>query len=606
MNRAMRRIRGSLFRGSIVSKQMIAYLLMMLPIVCAFIILYQLLRSNMMAHMTQMMISGDKMTIDTFNDQLLGIKRQQITLLGANEAKVLSQLWDEETYPRIERMRSLRERLAWLSAGSDDNWDISLYLIRAGVMISNRITREMTETDYSKLTVAQQNGVISSIYAENDRLVILSLPANELHGGGFVSLMCEIFLKADDIARSLWGRVPDKTEAKLILINGAPFVSRNLPLDNIPDAITALIASARVSRADAIAEPIRMDGIKYLCTLFQSPDYDMALLSLHPYGQIEAENQRYALMAALFALLFAVAALCFCLYFKRFIERPVVILTDAFNDLVRDQARPITLPRGGDEFSRLYERFNDMIKLLKEKNDQVFMHKLETQRSRLKELQAHIDPHFLYNSLFIVKAKVRRGDYDGATRLTELLGEYFRYINRSARDFVPLGDELAHAKTYAQIQNLRFSGRFDIDWQECPQTFAGVIVPRLILQPLVENGIKYGLEQMEENGLLRLSFERGDSGDSEGGGDALYVIVENTGPGVTCGRIDALNALLDDSDGSRENTSTMNIHRRMKLYFGQSYGIRFFLSELGGVKIRLAVAIGRERGDGLVKSAGGG
>jgi two-component system sensor histidine kinase YesM len=568
---------------SIVFKQMITYLLMMLPIVCIFILLYSMLSSNMMAHMTQIMTSNDKMMLDTFNDRLVSIKHQQVTLLSRNEAKVLSQLWAEEDYSRIEKVRDLQERLTWICEGNDISSDIDLYLLKAGVMISNKITRNMADADYNKVISARESNKVSSIYAERDQLIVQSLPANELQGGVTVSLMCETVMGSDDIARVLWSRMPDKTEAKMILVNGSPFVSRNLDMNAIPEGIALFIESARAGNAPAVSKPITIGSLQYLCTWFKSSDYDVALLSVHPYESLLMENRKYTIMIPVFTGLFAVIALCFFLYFKKYIERPIVILSDAFRDMVSGQERAITTPRGGDEFSRLYDNYNETIDLLRQKNEQVYSQRLQMQRSQLKQLQAQIDPHFLYNSLFIVKAKIRKRDYNGAIRLTELLGEYFQFINRNAKDFVPLKDEMAHAQVYAQIQNTRFAGRFNIQWQECPPEYADLSVPRLVIQPLIENSIKYGLEEVEENGLLRLYFERE--------GDTLNIMIENSGAGITPDKIESMNALLDDVYDNSEITSTVNIHRRIKLYFGQNCGIRFALSELGGVRICLSVSV---------------
>lgn len=577
---------------SIVFKQMIAYLLMMLPIVCIFVLLYSMLSSNMMAHMTQIMTSNDKMMLDMFNDRIISIKHQQVTLLGRNEAKVLSHLWSEEEYDRIGKVRDLQERLTWICEGNDTSADIKLYLMKAGVMISNKITRDLNAADYEKVITARENNTISSVYAERGSLVVQSLPANELQSGAAVSLMCETVVSSDDITRILWSRMADKTESKMIFVNGLPFVSRNLNMNAIPEGIARFVETARAGNAPAVSKPIAIGSLKYLCTWYKSADYDVALLSVHPYDSILVENRKYTVLIPAFTALFALIAFSFFLYFKKYIERPIVILRDAFRDMAGGQARGITTPRGGDEFMRLYESYNETIDLLREKNEQVYAQRLQMQRSQLKQLQSQIDPHFLYNSLFIVKAKIRKQDYDGAIRLTELLGEYFHFINRNAKDFVPLQDEMAHARVYAQIQNTRFAGRFEIQWQECPPEYAELKVPRLVIQPLIENSIKYGLEEVEENGLLRLYLERR--------GDALDIVIENSGAGVTPEKIDAMNAMLVDTYENNEVSSTVNIHRRIKLYFGEPFGIRFSASGLGGVRIRLSVGAGERSvaGDG--------
>jgi len=89
----------------------------------------------------------------------------------------------------------------------------------------------------------------------------------------------------------------------------------------------------------------------------------------------------------------------------------------------------------------------------------------------------------------------RVGDYDTLERFTEQLGEYFRFVTRSAADEVPLSAEVNHARVYTEIQAMRFSNRIKVYFDDMPEEYSKIQVPRLILQPIIENAFVHGLEK---------------------------------------------------------------------------------------------------------------
>ena len=149
------------------------------------------------------------------------------------------------------------------------------------------------------------------------------------------------------------------------------------------------------------------------------------------------------------------------------------------------------------------DRIQDLIQ-------EVYEQKELKQRAELKQLQEQINPHFLYNSLFSIRSKIYREEYESAEELTELLGRYFRYLTRNAQDYVELSQEVDHAYCYARIQASRFAARMEIRLAELPEEMQKLKVPRLIIQPLLENALEYGLGDKEENGLLAVSYEEKD------------------------------------------------------------------------------------------------
>ena len=121
------------------------------------------------------------------------------------------------------------------------------------------------------------------------------------------------------------------------------------------------------------------------------------------------------------------------------------------------------------------------------------------QNIELKQLQSQINPHFLYNSFFNIYRLAKDEDYENLTCFTQYLGSYYQYITRSASDEVSLLDEYNHAKTYCNIQQMRFHNRLELKMAPLPEAFAGYRVPRLIMQPIIENAFEHGLKTVEKS-----------------------------------------------------------------------------------------------------------
>lgn len=130
---------------------------------------------------------------------------------------------------------------------------------------------------------------------------------------------------------------------------------------------------------------------------------------------------------------------------------------------------------------------NDMEDRLSRLIEEVYVQKNLTQKAQLKQLQAQINPHFLYNSFFTLSRRIKRQDYDNAEEFARHLGNYFKYLTRDGSDFIALRQEVEHAKSYATIQQARFSSRVRVCFEQLPDSCSGLMVPRLILQPLLEN-----------------------------------------------------------------------------------------------------------------------
>ncbi|MFC0212936.1 sensor histidine kinase, partial [Paenibacillus chartarius] len=263
-----------------------------------------------------------------------------------------------------------------------------------------------------------------------------------------------------------------------------------------------------------------------------------------------------------------------------FIHKPLLTLVKSFRRMEGGDLDFAVEHESKDEFGYLYGRFNQMVANLRSLIDQVYRHKIMTQRAELKQLQSQINPHFLYNSFFILNTMAKTGDVERIEEFTTMLGEYFRFVTRNASDEVSLKQEIHHARMYTEIQELRFARRIRVQFDSLPQEMEQIAVPRLIVQPIIENAFEHSLEKMKRNGWIVIRFE---SEETE-----IRIVVEDNGASLTDETLQSIAYTLDSGDDHTETTALVNIHRRMKITFGEDYGLRVSRSELGGLKVILS------------------
>jgi two-component system, sensor histidine kinase YesM len=329
-------------------------------------------------------------------------------------------------------------------------------------------------------------------------------------------------------------------------------------------------------------EFVKINNQGYYIVHSKSGYLNMALYRYIPEEFVLKPLQNFYVWVWVFSIVIVLIMLIYSLSAYKFLHKPMLELVSAFHKVESGDLQVSIDHDSGNEFGYLYKRFNDMVKNLNMLINQVYNQKILMQRAELKQLQSQINPHFLYNSLFMINTMARIGD-DNLITFTKHLGEYFRFVTRNSSDNICLADEINHARVYTQIQLMRFSKRLQVEFAELPERYNKLNVPRLILQPVIENAFEHGIEKKKSNGLLRISFE--------GNEEELNIIVEDNGEGITDAVIENLQQKLDYSGDELETTGIINIHRRIRLVFGDESGIQVSRSELGGIMVIVKINI---------------
>ena len=232
-----------------------------------------------------------------------------------------------------------------------------------------------------------------------------------------------------------------------------------------------------------------------------------------------------------------------------------------------------------DEFSLIYESFNNMSARTQQLIEDIKEQHVLLQNAELAQLQAQIDPHFLYNSFNMIKYMAEGEEYEQISETVSNLAEYYRFINKETRQAIPLQAEVRHMETYLYIQQLRFEGRIQLDDGQLPQQAAGFMVPKLILQPLVENCYKHGLKNKLQDGLIQIRYLIE--------GDRLTLSIADNGGEMTEEKLEEARRHMYDTDNQSISHALSNTRRRLELAFGDPDMIALSINEDQGLTVAL-------------------
>ena len=209
--------------------------------------------------------------------------------------------------------------------------------------------------------------------------------------------------------------------------------------------------------------------------------------------------------------------------------------------------------------------------------EKVYKERIASREAQIKQLQAQINPHFLYNCLFFINNMNRMGNDEAVTAMTQNLAEYFRYTPRLNEPVTTLEKEIGVVRNYQNIQCLRMNRlQYDID---IPEAMMRLTVPKLSLQPLVENSIIHGIEKKQSAGKIRIS------GAMEG--NRCRLVVEDDGKGMEPEEIAALLDRIAQPPDDSMGCALWNIRQRMLIHFSPGSGLRIEPIRLGGLRVEL-------------------
>ncbi len=320
---------------------------------------------------------------------------------------------------------------------------------------------------------------------------------------------------------------------------------------------------------------------KYIVMYSYSADLNCSFVQLIPAIRLNKVPDMLLSGMLMFCLvtLFVLSLLLHTL--QRYVNRPVLELTSAFQMAGKGELNTRVNEQRSQEFNILANGFNHMASQLDELIDSSYRQKIMLQHAELKTLQAQINPHFLYNSFFFLRSMMENEENEVAAEFAGYLGQYFRYLTSKDRDILPLETEYDHAITYLKIQLMRFGETVSAEIDTLSDAVKRKRVPRLIIQPVLENCIEHGMNSKADKVLIRITcVEKATQ---------LHIIVENSGDGLEQETLKMLRTKLASVEDDTNTSGLINVHRRLRLHYGSDSGVELYESDLGGLKVCLKI-----------------
>lgn len=316
---------------------------------------------------------------------------------------------------------------------------------------------------------------------------------------------------------------------------------------------------------------IKQNRHKYFAVRSRIPSYEWNYINLIPYDDINRS------IVAVFQLILVIllAGLLLSLFvahiMMRYVVRDFELLLHKMEifsqtELQLPESR-IDYSQRSDEIGKLHQSFDAMAERIQHLVDTNYRYQILNRDARLKALESQINPHFLYNTLETVNWRAKALKDDTISNIVQSLAALLRATLSNEKSLVPLNYELNLVNNYITIQKIRFEERllFRFYDSECTENLKNALVLPLTIQPLLENAIRYGMEEMTETCEISVyPYQRGD-----------FLIIEVANQGSSFEE----NLLENLQNGSKSShgfgIGLLNINQRIQMLFGDAYGLSF-------------------------------
>ncbi len=326
---------------------------------------------------------------------------------------------------------------------------------------------------------------------------------------------------------------------------------------------------------------LSVDHEQMFAASYTSSSSNWRIISLIPKNELFSDI--YALQRFNIAILIISMVISLLLLF--IISRQIVVPINRLVKIMKiteagDFSNRIRVDRT-DEIGTLSLSYNSLIDKVNELIHEVYLQKIIAGELELQMLQSQINPHFLYNTLESISMLATIHDDEVTAQMAADLGSILRYSISNINQQVSLGDEISQLQKYIDIQQLRFRSQYAIHIH-IEQKYYVVPMPKLILQPLVENAIYHGMSSVRQDGRITISAAMQDS-------STLLITIFDNGIGMSEEEVQSLNSYINGENNLFHSIGLKNVHRRIQLFCGSQYGISIESTKNKGTSVYVRI-----------------
>lgn len=304
------------------------------------------------------------------------------------------------------------------------------------------------------------------------------------------------------------------------------------------------------------------------------------IVCVTPMKDIVSIYNKMGVFAAFIIIVFIIILAFSNKFVSSRITNPISKLEESVKRLENGE-NDITIPIDGSyEIRHLAKAIKSMVDQMHVLMNDIVVEQESKRKSELNALQAQINPHFLYNTLDSIVWMIENQNYTDAIKMVTALARLFRISLSKGENIIPLRDEIEHVRNYLTIQSMRYKNKFEYSI-ECDDRILDLYSMKLIIQPIVENAIKHGMEFMDGDGEINIKAYVEN--------DDLIIDVSDNGLGMSEDCIEKILKGENKTKGNGLGIGLKNVNERIKLYYGQCYGLEIISEPDEGtiVKIKL-------------------
>lgn len=333
------------------------------------------------------------------------------------------------------------------------------------------------------------------------------------------------------------------------------------------------------------SDRLTMENSAYIVSKMPIDRMDWTLVSRANVDLLTEDLSNLVVLLVIILITVVLLEIFMTMILNKLITNPITKLKHGVEEISKGNFDYRFKMKTNDEIGLFAQRFNHMSSEIKKLLNDVAREERKKREYELALIQQQIKPHFLYNSLDIILKLSQLGQNRRAQKVTRRLADYYRHSLSGGADVISVNDEINITLDYLELQKLRYSEVFD--YEVALSTHCeGKMIPKLSLQPIVENAIDHGFKYQSEHGLLKIYDVITEA--------SYEIIIEDNGAGIKPEHVSKLNALFEQTYEENEGKTAIsfglkNVNHRLKLFFGASYGIQISSEEGVGTIIKLRI-----------------
>ena len=405
------------------------------------------------------------------------------------------------------------------------------------------------------------HGITPNVSDTVGHVFVLKKQIKNVHEKRTIGEAC-IMINLNSVKYSLLDSVREGDQAAALILNGDKIMlysGDNKDVDREVTDLYNILNSNQGYFMKTVYEKKRLIG-------YTTSDYTgWKYVSLIPYSDMILNVAKIRNLAIGVNILSAGLAFFLAYIFSHSIYKPIKTIESSMKSVQSGNFKVQILKERKDEFSILNRGFNQMVSQIQKLIDELYHQRLLYKEAEIKNLQAQINPHFLYNTLDTIHWMAKLNKMKQVSDLTFSLAHFYRINLEGGKKIVTVRSTIELIKEYLNIQKVRYGNKFNV-YMELDETLFEFKILHLIMQPLIENAIYHGIEKKKEQGNIWIRLFSAD-------GNMIFVI-QDDGVGISREKLEKITLQLKgqkSDDGS--SFALVNIHKRIQVYYGEEYGL---------------------------------